>query len=204
MKHSAMRISRATLFVLLGLALSTSASAAGVDIGDMFKNAKGSFEALTDLVRYACYIIGIYLVIGSIFKFSELGSSHGGHKHGSAKAPLIMFISGIGLFALTGSIGIMSATMSMGSGPGDILAPSGGGLSAQMASVMESILIFIRLLGYIAFARGWLILNSAGQGKNGVMARAIMHLVGGVAAINVQFTASVLANTFAPGLPMPF
>jgi hypothetical protein len=92
----------------------------------------------------------------------------------------------------------------MGSGPGNILVQGGSGVTAQAQAAMVGVLTFIRLIGYIAFIRGWLLINQAGQGKDGTLGRGITHIFGGAAAINVQITAGILANTFAPGVPMPF
>lgn len=171
-----------------------------VTLSTMFANAQASFDALIKLVQFSAYIIGLFLVVGSIFKFSQLGSNH----QMSPKTPIIMFCCGIGIFALTGTVSIMTATMAMGSGPGSILLPSSSSLSGTTAAAMQGVLTFIRLIGYIAFIRGWFLLNQAGQGKDGVIARGLTHIAGGVGAINVVILGHILAATFAPGMTMPF
>lgn len=180
------------------LLMPSQAFAQGVTIGSMFANFSGSVLAIIKLIKVAAYIIGVFLVVGSIFKFSQLGQGQV-----QAKTPLIMFFSGIGIFALTGTVSLAMQTMAMGSGPGDILMPStGGGASTQAA--IQGVMLFIRMIGYIAFIRGWLLLNQNAQGKEGTIGRALTHIFGGVAAINVAWTAKMLANTFAPGVPLPF
>lgn len=170
------------------------------DISAMFANGISSFDALTNLIKITSYIIGISLVINSIFKFSQLGQN----QQMSPKTPIVMFFCGVGIFALTSGISIVSQSMAMGSGPGALLMPTSGGLGVSTAQALLGVLTFIRLVGYIAFIRGWLLINQAGQGKDGALGRGLTHLFGGVAAINVTITAKILANTFAPGLPMPF
>ena len=64
------------------------------------------------------------------------------------------------------------------------------------------VMTFIRMVGYLAFIRGWLMLNQSAQGKDGMMTRSFTHICGGIAAINVKTTAYMLAATFAPGLPI--
>ncbi len=179
----------------------------GTTVGDMFANGQASFEALIRLVKAASYIIGIFLVMGSIYKFSQLGKTAGGPPV-SPKTPIVMFFAGIGIFALTNSISIATATMAMGSGPGQILVTGtgGAGWTAQTTAAMTGVLTFIRLVGYIAFIRGWLMLNQSAQpnAQHGLLGRALTHIFGGVAAINVTIFAKILANTFAPGVPLPF
>lgn len=188
------------VLLALSLILFTPNAQAATDIGTMFANGQASFEALIKLVKFSGYIIGIYLVMGSIFKFSQLGSN----PQMSPKTPITMFFAGIGTFALIGTVSIATQTMAMGSGPGDILVTGGAGWTAQTMAAMKGVLTFIRLVGYIAFIRGWLLINQYGQGKEGTLGRGLTHIFGGVAAINVTVTATILANTFAPGVPMPF
>lgn len=169
-----------------------------VNIGSMFANGTSSFEAITKLIQYSSYLIGTFLIVGSIFKLSQLGSN----PQMTAKTPIVMFAVGAGIFALTGSIAIVSQTLSMGSGPGNALLPTPAGVDASVGAAVRGILTFIRMIGYIAFIRGWLMLNSAGQGKDGMIGKGLTHLAGGVACINITIFAKMLAATFAPGIPL--
>lgn len=187
------------IYALILLTAMSSAHAAP-GIGEMFANFTASAEAITRLIKASAYVIGLFLVVGSIFKFTQLS----GQGQTTLKMPIVMFLSGIGIFALTGSISVVSQTLSMGDGPGSLLLPAGKGMNAAASAAMLGVLTFIRMVGYLAFVRGWLLLNQHGQGKEGTLGRGLTHIAGGVAAINVVITAKILANTFAPGLPMPF
>ena len=188
------------IYALSFLMIINSAYAAPTPgIGEMFANFQGSAEAIIRLIKASAYIMGLYLIVGSIFKFTQLGQGQM-----TLKTPLMMFFSGIGIFALTGTISIASQTLAMGNGPGELLMPSGGGLNAAASAAMLGVLTFIRMVGYLAFVRGFLMLNQHGQGKEGTLGRGLTHIFGGVAAINVTITAKILANTFAPGLKLLF
>lgn len=189
------------IFIMLVMLISllTPNNAYAFNIGyatldEMFARFTDSSKALTELVKYLSYIIGIALVINSVFKFSQLGSN----PQLSPKIPLTLFSVGIGILALTSTIDTVQQTMALGAnGPGNILVTGGGNNIGQMtAKGIEGVLYFIRLVGYIAFVRGWLLLNQAGQGKEGTVGRGLTHLFGGVAAINLQVFAKVVANTF--------
>ena len=184
-----------TLIAIIPLLLISMDAQAGATVGaldSMFANFKASAEAITKLVKFASYIIGLFLVIGSIFKFAQLGSN----PQLSPKTPITMFFVGIGIFSLTSAMSIVSQTMAMGSGGGAILMPSAPGMGAVTAAGLHGVLLFIRMVGFIAFVRGWLLLNQAGQGKEGVIGRGWTHIGGGVAAINVDLTAKILGNSF--------
>lgn len=169
---------------------------AETNLGTMFANFSESAAALTELVKYSSYIIGMFLVVGAIFKFMKNAND----PREGIKAPLVMLSCGIGIFALTSTVSIVAETMALGSGPGSILAPSGGGISAASGAAIQGVVTFVRLLGYIAFIRGWLFLVDYGNGKvDGTMARGLVHIAGGVAAINLIATLKILANTLAPG-----
>ena len=65
------------------------------------------------------------------------------------------------------------------------------------------VIYFIRLIGYIAFVRGFLLLNQAGsgqQGQQGSIGRGLTHIFGGAAAINLKEFATIIGNTIAPGV----
>ncbi len=167
----------------------------------MFANFSASAEAITKLIQYSSWIIGLYLVIGSVYKFAQLGSN----PQLSPKVPISMFFVGVAIFSLTGMISVFTSTMAMGNtGPGAILAPTAGGFGATTAAGLSGVLLFIRMVGYLAFVRGWLLINAFGQGKEGTLGRGLTHVFGGVAAINVQVTADIIANTLAPGMKMPW
>lgn len=176
---------------------SHAAMSPGLDA--MFANFRDSSVALTRLVKYVSYIIGLFFVINSIVKFSQLGSN----QQLTPKVPLTMFFIGVSIFSLTSVVNMATATMAMGSGPGTILMPSGPAFGAVTAAGLQGVFLFIRLVGYIAFIRGFLLLNQAGQGKEGTVGRGLTHIFGGVAAINITITAKILANTLAPGMVLP-
>jgi hypothetical protein len=170
-----------TLAIILGLGVFLTPDAmAQTTIASMFANGTKTWIAAQKLVVFFGYIMGAYLIVG---------------------APIAMFFVGIFLFTLMGMLEAVTVTMSMGSGPGSALIGQVSG-SGTMAAAITGVLTFIRLIGYIAFVRGWLMLNQTAQGKDGVMGRALTHILGGVAAINVKTTAYMLAATFAPGIPI--
>jgi hypothetical protein len=190
----------AGLTVLMMMPLESQAAGMSVGVDAMFANFAASSVALTRLVKYISYLIGLFFVINSIHKFSQLGSN----QQITPKMPITMFFVGVSIFSLTSVVGMATATMAMGSGPGAILMPSGPAFGAVTAAGLQGVFLFIRFVGYIAFIRGFLLLNQAGHGKDGAVGRGLTHIFGGVAAINITITAKILANTLSPGMVLPF
>jgi intracellular multiplication protein IcmC len=177
----------------------TDAFAQKLTLDGVFSNFQGSSIALANLVQLSTYAMGIFFVLSSIFKFAQLGSN----PQMSPKVPLTMFVVGICLFALPSALVVVQETMAMGGGgPGDMLVSTSATLGQMTKKGIEGLLWFIRLIGYIAFVRGWLLLNQAGQGKDGALGRGLTHIFGGVAAINAKLTAEILANSI--GMPLAF
>ena len=175
-----------------------TASSVASDIGTMFANGTKTWVAAQNAIIMAGYLMGAYFIIAAIMKMPQTADPQA---RVSPKQPIAMFCVGIALFTLMGFLESVTATMSMGSGAGDVLigTVSSGG-NATMSAAITGVLTFIRMIGYIAFIRGWLMLNQSAQGKDGMMGRALTHICGGVAAINVKITALMLAATFAPNI----
>lgn len=185
--------------LLLTLVPKTSFAQSSLSLDSVFANFQASSIALTNLVQVSTYAIGLFFILSSIFKFAQLGSN----PQMSPKVPITMFFVGIFLFSLPSALSVVQETLAMGGGgPGDILVSSTASIGSMTKKGIEGVLWFIRLIGYIAFVRGWLLLNQAGQGKDGVVGRGLTHILGGVAAINAKLTAEILANSI--GLPLVF
>lgn len=191
---------KVNVVLLISLLLLTAIPAeAQTTVSSMFANGTATWIAGMKALKIAAYLFGAYLIVGGIMKMPQLADPQA---RVSPKTPIAMFLVGIALFTLVGIVDMVSTTMAMGSGAGEALLGQVNGGSGTMAAAITGVLTFIRMIGYIAFIRGWLMLNQSAQGKEGMMTRAFTHIGGGIAAINVKTTAYMLAATFAPGLPI--
>lgn len=194
------------IFTAFSIMLMTApAFAQSANVGSMFVAFQPSVQALIKLAIAVSMIMGLVLIINSIYKLAQLGEN-AGQRGESLKGPLFTFACGIALFGLMLSLRTVGETMLMGSGPGDFLLPGSSGASGMSQTVILAVLWFIRLVGFLALIRGFLLLNKHGQangGQQGELGRGLTHIFGGVAAIHIDFTARILANTFAPGVTFP-
>lgn len=65
-------------------------------------------------------------------------------------------------------------------------------------ALIQPVIIIIRIIGLIAFIRGWIILGRATSegAQPGTVGKALTHIIGGVLGINIVGTITVLQNTF--------
>ena len=70
--------------------------------------------------------------------------------------------------------------------------------SSTWDSLIQPVILIIRIIGLIAFLRGWIILGRATNegAQPGTMAKAFTHIIGGILGINIVGTVTVLQNTF--------
>lgn len=190
-------------FLLLGLlALAPGvALAQAPDIAQMFANFSESSVALMNMVRWAAFLIGIIISSIAIMKFKEHSESGGRVKLGT---PIFLTVIGACLLAFPGSVSTVTETLALGSNSATELTrvPDGGGVPG-MAAALAGILLFIKLIGHIAFVRGFLLLKNLAEGQQGAgLGRALTHIFGGAMAININATVGILAATFAPGMDL--
>jgi intracellular multiplication protein IcmC len=69
---------------------------------------------------------------------------------------------------------------------------------ASWDELLQPMLILIRVIGLVAFIRGWTLMLrvSAQNTQPGTAGKAIMHIIGGILAINIVGTISMLEATF--------
>ncbi len=67
----------------------------------------------------------------------------------------------------------------------------------KINAVIESVLLFIAIVGYIAFIRGWFVLKAFADGGNSSasVAQALTLLFGGALAINMGELVNVMQET---------
>jgi len=190
---------------LLTLAWSTQAAAitSAPSIAQMFTNFSDATVSLMTLVLATAFILGIALSGVAVLKFKAHAENP---QQVRLQVPIFLTLIGACLVALPGSIDTATETMALGANTGTELLsrvqdPEG---MPGLGAALTGILLFVKLIGHLAFFRGFLILKKAAEGQQGgEIGRALTHIFGGAAAININATISILANTFAPGMPLP-
>lgn len=164
----------------------------GVGLDQIAVAFAANVPALAKFVSIGATCAGAFMIFRAIMLLPQV-------QQGRAEGTKVIWslIAGIGLWSLLPMI-----TAAMGSiGMAGANAPNlitvkysqagGGGFDGTIAAV----LVFVQLLGLIAFVRGMLILKALGDHKEGVMGRALTHILGGACAMNIGFTIGMLARS---------
>lgn len=195
------RINGPFALLVLGLWLSpVVAHAAQVpSLGQMFANASSTWVSLIKLTLGISFVAGLFISGVGLFKLKAYADGNG---RVPLSGPFIILFVGAVLVALPGFIDTTTETLSLGHYTGSVLAVStGGGGSQQFSAAIKGVLLFVKLVGNIAFVRGFLILKDVGEQKgNATIGRALTHIIGGAMAINIGPTIAMLGATFAPGM----
>ena len=74
-------------------------------------------------------------------------------------------------------------------------------IEGEWAAMFNTIVIYIRFIGFLAFIRGWFLIAHAGQPgvQPGTISKGLVHLVGGIMAINFVPLVKIIHNTVAVG-----
>jgi len=187
---------KALAFGLLSLAalFPASAFAAGVDVGQMFVNMQSSIAPLESLAEKFAWLGGIAFFIAAAVKLAQVEQGRE-----EPKKPMFMYLAAVGLWSLSMMMSTIGGTMGATGGLGSSTSPLASGLASGgggSAAVIGAVLNFVQLVGLIAFIRGVWLLKAHGENKDGALGRALTHLFGGAAAMNISWTVNVLAATF--------
>jgi len=189
--------------VLATFALPSWAVTSVPDIGQMFSNFSSSSIQLMRLVSGAAFLMGIFLAYRSAMAFKEYSESGG---RTQLKTPFGIMLAATLMIAFPGTINMATETLSLGANTGSVLSESGGGgggAVGMMSSALTGVLLFVKLVGHIAIFRGILMLKRVAEGhQNAEVGRALLHIFGGAAAVNINGAINLLSKTVGLNLPI--
>lgn len=173
---------------------------------NIIENLAGSLGSIQRLITYSSWIMGLTFLMKGIMALKNVGESksHMSGGHNSMKEPVFYLVSGTMLAYLPTAIQVFLTTIF---GSNDILAYSGVSsvnpvfetLFGSSSQFGKNIVLFVQTFGLIAFIRGWLIFARSGAQGGGhqqnTFGKALMHIGGGVLALNIVKTIQILNDT---------
>lgn len=174
---------------------------------DIFVNFANSLGPVYKMVTGAAYVMGIAFAFKALYSLKVYGEMRTMmSSNTSMKEPLTyLLIAGVFVYLPTGFAVIMNTLFEQS----NVLAYSQTSMGGAMeflfgsgnSSFGRALTITIQTIGVIAFIRGWVIVGrSAGQGQQpGGAGKGIMHIIGGVLAMNIIGTMQVVSNTLFNG-----
>lgn len=164
------------------------------DLAGMITNLGNSLNGVYNLVAGLSYIAGIWMVVSAIYKMRKIGD-HQQHMFnptgmGGPMANLLLAVGLIWWPTMLDSVTytLWGTTSPLGYTPA---------FANDYQNVWTVITGIMKIVGLIAFVRGWYLLSQAGeQHSQGMITKGLTHIVGGIFAYHIEGTLSVLMNTF--------
>jgi intracellular multiplication protein IcmC len=150
------------------------------------------------LLSVFCYIMAIALLLVGISRLTK--GMQEGPRGPAGMGTLMTFIAAGALFSIASMMGTFLQSLFGSTNISSYATISTTVLDAASAAkvepVVEAVMIFVMLVGMIAFIRGWFVLKSFADGNQGVsLAQGLTFLFGGALAINLGQLVNVLQTT---------
>ena len=162
-------------------------------------NIAKSLIPVQNLITGAAYVAGIAFALKALYSLKIYGEAKTMQSSStSAKEPIFhLMVAGFLIYFPTGFEVMMNSTF----GYSNVLAYSDSSLTDSMfggnSQLGNAVVIIFQTIGLYAFTRGWiLIARAASQGQQpGGTGKGLMHVFGGVLAVNIVGTVELLKNT---------
>lgn len=181
----------------LSMALTGCQTAATIDAQQMLINFSMSYNALWQLATAFSYVLGFGLAFKAIYYLRVYGEARTMMtSQGNLKTPFMyLLISSFLIFLPTiYHVLLMTAFGTTSTSPIDY-SNVPAGMSPMFIKAFYGA---IQLIGLFTFIRGWIMMIRVADQNNqpGTFGKAIMHVLGGLLAINVIGTKDVIFSSF--------
>ena len=144
-------------------------------------------------------VLGLFFMISAFIRMAK-GAGKDGPMGSVGSGTLTRILVGSMLLSFAATADVFTSTLFGGS----IVKFNGMNISGvapaaltQANQAISAIMIFIQIVGFIAFMRGFLMLRALADGNTSVSsAAAFTHIIGGAIAINISSMLAMLQNTF--------
>lgn len=177
------------------------------DFINIFSNLLPSLFNIEKLVTACAYVIGISLIIRGVMALKQVGE-HRSHmsQHHTLKEPMYYFLSGSFLLFLPTGVNVFLASTF---GTNDILSYSALNTFNPFINSLSSsgdfghaLVMVVQIFGIVSFIHGWLIISKTGGQsghQQGGFGKGLMHIFGGILALNIVQTLNIISNTLYGG-----
>lgn len=177
-------------------------SADNVDTNFAIIGLSSSFVHFKRLLVSLSYVIGVSMIARGIMMYRIFANqTFGSQQRGEIAGPLVFLVVGSVLIYFPSAINVGLSTVFVS----PEITPSSHILSyvdednvvAKWAAISTVIVSYLKLVGIIAFLRGWIILSKMGHSGSqpGSLGKGITHVIGGLLLINIVDTAKLLGHT---------
>ncbi len=154
------------------------------DLITMLGNLSRSLIAVEYLVTGISYIVGLTLIISSIFMLKKISNAAGHSQEDHFKVFAVLLMGSLLLFLPT-SIRVLSDTVF---GSENILSYS----NYNQMNIFQSMGVLLKTVGLIWFVRGCMLVANASQPGEQHGIRGLFFIVSGILAMNFKLTMSAV------------
>jgi intracellular multiplication protein IcmC len=180
-----------TLIIAISMLLSSCGYNFTGSLQDMLGNLEKSLEPIWRLLVAFSYTLGIVFIGIAVMKLKQYGQVTVMMASSVSFVPtLAYFTVGVGLMFLPTFLDSWFLT-AWAYKMDDISGPGGTHLD-----FMGPLTKLVQIIGLISFLRGWIsLIRLGGHGQPGTLSKGLMHMVGGILAINITGTIGMLRAT---------
>ena len=208
-----------TLSILI-LPTSAFANINELDVQDILQNLQKVINPALGMLMGVSFIIGVIFILRGLLSLRSFSlPMNQATRPGELSGPLLDLLIGTVMVYIPTSTDVLTNTF-FGAGLPSMFPNSGGGafvprienlgqasdqvmgyapqsLESQWATLVDTVVYFMEFIGFLAFMRGWIILSQAGHhsGQPGNISRGLVHIVGGILAINFLPLVNAISNT---------
>lgn len=186
----------------------TAPATQAAQLDQMMENfVNNIYQPMISTLSVLCYVIGIFLICRGLVRSSKVGTDP---RAASTHGIVVNFVVGAILCTLGGMMDTMLTTVFATASitPFEELinwsniVGTDSGINTEAADrTVKAILMFVQIVGAIAFIRGWLIVKNAIEGTGqATVPQGITHVIGGTMAFNIGAMLQIFDRTFGTGL----
>lgn len=169
---------------------------------NVLHNLADSLLSVEKMLTGGAYLMGLAFALKAVMTLKSHGEQRSSMGASSLKeSGIYLFVAAMLLYYPTAFEVIMNSTFGYSNvlayAPLNTTSPLLGSIFGSDNVVGSSLTIIIQVVGLVAFIRGWvLIARSSAQGQGaGNVGKGLMHVFGGVLAMNIVGTLEVFQNT---------
>ena len=171
---------------------------------DILRNIASTLEPVEKMITGIAYVIGIAFAFKAIYSLKAYGEARSMMSSNTAnmKEPLTyLFVAGIFIYLPAAMNLLMTTTFGndviLQYAPLNSSNSTINALFGSSSTVGKPLTMIIQVIGLIAFIRGWLLIaRASGQGgQPGSTGKGLMHVFGGILAVNIVKTLEIVNNT---------
>ncbi len=211
------------LFAIVALSIPTVALASitELDVQDVLENLKKILNPAMAMLLTISFIMGIVFMLRGLLLLKAFSQPlTQATRPGEIAGPMVYIFVGAVMIYIPTSTDVLSATLfgsglpsifpgaqgsssfvprleEMGNASDQIMGYSSITIESQWATMIDTIVLYMQFIGFLAFMRGWMLIAHAGQPgvQPGSISKGIIHIVGGILAINFLPLVNAVRNT---------